>query len=313
MRALRSILAPAFASAILVAACLAGGTARADEQSELDKVRAAYAAQKYDDAESRLRDVLDPKHPTLRDPALVTQARMYLAAVLIAKKQPDQATPVFEKILLDDPDFEPDILSFPTNVIDQFIDTRARLRERLNELAQERARKELERKIQEEDAKRREVARVAMLERLAGEEKVTTLSSRWLALVPFGTGQFQNGDRALGWFFLATETACVLGTGVTVPIYLTDLEYRSTAYRDGDNTSANEYIDRATTVRTVDLVLAGTFAVTAIAGIVEAEAAFVPEGVELRKRPLPTAWTALPTIAPSTDARGAVVGVVGRF
>ena len=222
MRALRSILAPAFASAILLAACIAGGTARADEQSELDKVRAAYAVQKYDEAEARLRDVLDPKHPALRDPALVTQARMYLAAVLIAKKQPDQATPVFEKILLDDPDFEPDILSFPTEVIDQFIDTRARLRERLNELAQERARKELERKIQEEDAKRREVARVAMLERLAGEEKVTTLSSRWLALVPFGTGQFQNGDRALGWFFLATETACVVGTGVTVPIYLTD-------------------------------------------------------------------------------------------
>jgi hypothetical protein len=129
-------------------------------------------------------------------------------------------------------------------------------------------------------------------------------------MVPFGTGQFQNGDRALGWFFLATESACVLGTGVTVPIYLTDLEYRSTAYRDGDSFRANEYISRASTVRTVDLVLAGTFAVTAIAGVIEAQAAFVPEVVEVRKRPIPMA---LPTISPSADARGALIGVVGRF
>jgi hypothetical protein len=310
MRALRTSFALAFA--IFFATLLASGPARADEQSEVDKIRAAYLAQKYDDAETRLREMLDPKHPTLRDPALVTQARMYLAAVLVAKKVPDQATPVMERILLDDPDFEPDLLSFPTEVIDQFIDTRSRLRERLNALAQERARKEVERKMREEDEKRREVVRVQMLERLAGEEKVTTVNSRWLALVPFGTGQFQNGDRALGWFFLATESACLLGSGVTVPIYLTDLEYRSEAYRDGDTTRANEYITRASAVRTVDLVLVGAFAVTAIAGVVEAQAAFVPEVVEVRKRPLPIA-TVVPTIAPSTDARGAVVGVVGRF
>jgi hypothetical protein len=313
MRALRTSLASAFAFAILLAILFASGPACADEQSEVDKIRAAYLAQKYDDAEIRLREMVDPKHPTLHDPALAAQARMYLAAVLIAKKQPDQATPVFERILLDDPDFEPDLLSFPTEVVDQFIDTRSRLRERLNALAQERARKEVERKMREEDDKRREVARVAMLERLAGEEKVTTVNSRWLALVPFGTGQFQNGDRALGWFFLATESACLVGTGVTVPIYLTDLEYRSDAYRDGDSTRANEYIDRANVVRTVDLALVGALAVTAVAGVIEAQVAFVPEVVEVRKRPLPTAWTATPTLAPSTDARGAVVGVVGRF
>ncbi len=314
MRALRTSIAQALSTAIVLAILFASGNARADEQSEVDKIRAAYLAQKYDDVETRLREMLDPKHPTLRDPAVVTQARMYLAAALIAKKHPDQATPVFERILLDDADFEPDLLSFPTEVIDQFIDTRSRLRERLNALAQERARKEVERRMREEDEKRREVARVAMLERLAGEEKVTTTNSRWLALVPFGTGQFQNGDRALGWFFLAAESACLAGTAITVPIYLTDLQYRSDAYRAGDSTRANEYIDRANIVRNVDLALVGALAVTAVAGVVEAQVAFVPEAVEVRKRPLPTvSWTATPTIAPSMDARGAVVGFVGRF
>src|SRR5271163_3327165 len=98
MRALRPLLtsaasaARAFAFAIFAATLFASTPARADDQSEVDKIRAAYLAQKYDDAETRLRELLDPKHPTLHDPALVTQARMYLAAVLVAKKVSDQAT-----------------------------------------------------------------------------------------------------------------------------------------------------------------------------------------------------------------------------
>jgi hypothetical protein len=257
----------------------------------------------------------------VKDAALVTQARMYLAAVLIAKKDQDAANPVLERVILDDPDYEPDPLSFPTEVIDQFIDTRSKLRDRLNAEAQERARKAAERKAREEEDKRREAARLAMLERLAGEEKLTNVHSRWLAVVPFGVGQFQNGDRTLGWVFLASESACVLGTAITVPIFLTDLDYRSTAYRDGDPTRTNEYIDRANTVRDVNLAFAGAFGVLAIAGILEAQVNFVPESVELRKRPLPSVGPSpgpatsfiLPTIAPTADTRGAMLGVVGKF
>jgi hypothetical protein len=286
--------------------------ARADEQGEVEKVRAAYLAQRYDEAETKLHEMLDPKHPTVHDPALVTQARMYLAAVLLAKKHPEAANPVLERVILDDPSYEPDPLGFPTEVIDTFIDTRGKLRERLNAEALERARKELERKQREEAERLREAEHLATLERLAGEEKLTETHSRWLALVPMGVGQFQNGDRALGWFFLATEGACLAATAITVPVYLTDLQYRSDAYRAGDLVRAQEYIDRASTVRDVDLGFAAAFGVLAIAGVVQAQATFVPESVELRKRPVPSAF-ALPTLAPASEGRGASVGVIGRF
>jgi hypothetical protein len=297
-----------------------GTVARADEQSDLDKVRATYLAHQYDDAEARLRAMLDPNSGTVHEPALVTQARMYLAAVFLAKGKQDQANVVIERLLVDDPQFEPDPLSFPTQTVDFFIDARARLRDRLNDIAARRARDEAAKKAREEEAKRREIARVAMLEKLATEETVTTLHSRWVGLVPFGTGQFQNGKNSLGWAFLLTESALLLGTGVTVPIYLSELHDRSEAYRNGDDTRAQEYIDRAKVVFYTNLAFVGAFALTSVIGVLEGEANYVPTVVEVKHRsipvtaPLPPAPPgAAPLVTPSPDGHGAIVGFVGRF
>jgi TM2 domain-containing membrane protein YozV len=257
--------------------------------------------------------MLDPKNGTLHDAAMVTQARMYLAAVLFAKGEQEQAATVLERLLLDDKEqFEPDPLSFPTDVIDFFIDTRARLRDKLNAQAQERAKREAERRAREEEQKKREAARLALLERLATEEKVTSVHSRWIALVPFGAGQFQNGKPGLGWALLATESAFLLGTVVTIPIYLIDLQNRSDAYRAGQNFQANEYIDRANVVRTVNLAFIGAFALTAAAGVVQAQLEYVPSVVDLRTRPIPAvSWTLTPVLTP--ERGGASVGIGGRF
>jgi hypothetical protein len=147
---------------------------------------------------------------------------------------------------------------------------------------------------------------------MATEEKVTEVHSRWVALVPFGAGQFQNGDRALGWTFLGLEAGLVAATLVTLPIYLTDLQYRTEAFSQGDRVRAQEYIDRAVAVRIVDLSLAGAFAGIAITGVVQAQAVFVPDKVEVKKRAIPdVAWQ--PTVAPSADGRGGVVGIGGSF
>src|SRR5262249_9217720 len=143
----------------------------ADDSTELDKVRNAYVAHQYDDAERRLLALLDPDRGT-HDPTLLTLARMYWGAVMFAKGNEDGASTVFEKLILDDPTYEPDPLSFPTKVVELFIDTRARLRERLNAEALDRARKDAERRARDQENRRREAARIAMLERLASEEKV---------------------------------------------------------------------------------------------------------------------------------------------
>jgi hypothetical protein len=306
-RPLRALLA----ASLFVVIAGAPRVARADEQTDLEKVRAAYLGKNYDEAERRLVAILDPDKGA-HDPQVLTQARMYLGAVMLAKGNADGASQVFEKLILDDPTYEPDPLSFPTNAIDLFIDTRARLRERLNAEAQERVRREAERRARAEEKKRKDAERLATLERMAGEERVTERHSRWIAAVPFGAGQFQNGDTAAGWALLGVESALVAGTLVCLPIYLTDLQYRTEAFSAGDRTRAQEYIDRANAVRVVNLSLAGAFAAVAIVGVVQAQAAFVPERTDVKKRVIPpTAWQ--PILAPSGDARGGIVGIGGTF
>jgi tetratricopeptide (TPR) repeat protein len=314
MRA-RSLFAAAF-----VASVLWGTVARADEQSDLEKARAAYLGHQFVDAEARLRAMLDPMHGTVHEAALVTQARMYLAAVLQAQGKKEEAGAVLGKLLLDDPQYEPDPLSFPTDVIDLFIDTRTSLREKLNEEAERRARFEAAERERAEEKKRREAERVANLERIASEESVTTVHSRWAALVPFGVGQFQNGKTRLGWIFLGAEAICVVGMAVTVPLYLADLQSRSDAYRAGDDFAAQEYINRAYTVFYANLAFVGVFAATSVIGVLEAQVNYVPTVVEVKHRAIPQAstrapstWSVAPLAAPSPDGHGASFGLTGRF
>jgi predicted negative regulator of RcsB-dependent stress response len=298
---------------LLAPLLLAGGVARADEQGDLEKARAAYLARQYDDAEARLRAMLDPNKGTLHDPTLVTQARMYLAAAVLQKGKRDDANAILERLLLDDPQYEPDPLSFPTETIDLFIDVRTRIRDKLNEAAEERARFEAAAKAREAEKKRAEAARVATLEKMATEETVTTLHSRWVALVPFGTGQFQNGRSTLGWAFLATESALLAGAAITVPIYLVELQNRSDAYRAGDDVEADEYINRAYAVFYTNLAFVGAFAATSVIGVLEAELNYVPSVVEVKHREIPPPSQAVPLLTPSADGHGAMVGVFGRF
>lgn len=287
-------LRAAAAIVVAVAVFLTAGGVRADEQADLDKGRNAYLARQYDEADARFRAMLDPRTGTLHDPVLVTQAYMYWGAVMVAKRRPDDAGKLFEQLLLKDPHYEPDALSFPTEVLDAFSDTRNRIRERLNAAAREAAQREAERRAREEQERRRQVERVRLLERLATEEKVTEKHSRLVALVPFGAGQFQNGQSFLGWLFLGTEVVCVAVGTIAVPFYLSELQ----ASRDANNDAASptqtrdslQHTANAQTWRAVNLVSYGAFAVTALAGIVQANVKFEPEIVVVKKRAVPAAF-----------------------
>lgn len=298
------------AFAVTLSLLLLGVHAHASEQTDMEKARAAYIAHQYDDADARFRAMLDPQRGTVHDPVLVTQARMYWGAVKLAQKKQDEAIQIFEKLLLTDPGFDPDPLSFPSDVIDLFIDTRAKIRDKINAQAQARAQADVARKAHEEEERRRERARVLRLEQMAAEETITERHSRLIAFVPFGAGQFQNGQKELGWFFLISESALVVAGAVTVPIYLADLQSRSDAHAAGDDFRAQEYIDRASTIRTINLALFGTFVADAAIGVLQANLAYQPEATEIRKRAIPLAGVA-PVIAPT--ASGVTLGLSGSF
>jgi hypothetical protein len=308
----------------LLATCLTaiGGLARADAVSDLEKAHNAYVAHKYDDAEARLRALLDPHTGTLKDPDNIADARMYLGASLLAHGKKPDAEIVFEQLLRDKPDYQPDSLRVTLQAIDALIDVRSRMREELDAIISERVRQAQEEKARIEAERQKAAMRLAMVEKLASEETVVQSNSRWIALVPFGVGQFQNRQTALGWTFLATESLLIIGSGVSQLVYLYNVNQMNDAIKSGSVT-AFPYHDRAYEAFVATNVFTAAFAAVALAGIIHAQATFVPEHVEIRPRPLPPLSLSpvlLPLFGrgaaeprPGQGLAGGIVGIGGRF
>jgi hypothetical protein len=144
---------------------------------------------------------------------------------------------------------------------------------------------------------------------------VIQVNSRWLALVPFGVGQFQNRQMALGWTFLATESLLVAGSVISQLVTIYNVNQMNGAIESGSSTAGGYHARAQDAYIATDLFTAG-FALVAIAGIIHAEATFVPERVEVRARPLPP-LSLSPLIAPlfgrSEGGAGAILGVGGTF
>lgn len=293
MRALRRLT---FA-AVFAVVVLGGRAASAQGRVDVEKARAAYLARNYAEAEERLRPLVDPK-TGLKELALLSQARMVLGAVLLAQGKREPAIEVFENMILEDPAFEPDPLSFSGDVINTFFDVRAQLQEKIRQKAQNSARLEAERRARAEEDRRKQEDWLATVKQMAQEEKITVRNSRLVAFLPFGVGQFQNRDAVLGWTFLVSEAALVVGTGITTPMYAYHRGRAEEVARANDFRTAQLYQDRADNIRTVNLSFVGAFAAIAITGIVQANLAYVPETVETKKRELPPVATIKPVVSP---------------
>ena len=289
----RLLFAAAFCAVIL-----GGRGASAQGRVDVEKARGAYLARNYAEAQERLEALLDPK-TGLKDPALVSEARMYRGAVDIAQGKREAAAELFGKLILEDSSFEPDPLRFPSDVINTFYEVREKLQEKIRQDAADRARRDAEARAKAEEDRRRQEAWLAKVKQMATEEKITVRHNRLVACLPFGAGQFQNGEPVLGWTFLVTEAALVVGTGVTLPMYGYARGRAEDEARGGDlDRKAQLYQDRADNIRTVNLSFAGAFAALAITGIVQANLAFVPETVETKKRELPSVSSIKPVVSP---------------
>jgi hypothetical protein len=298
-------LRPVLAAAIVAVSLAVVRDARADGAADLEKAHNAYVAHQYDEAEARLRALLDPLTGPLKDPDSVADARMYLGATLVAEKKPDEAAAVFANLLSDKPDYQPDALRVSLDAIDAFTDARAKNRDKLAAIQAERVRKAQEEKARAEAERQRQVARLAMLEKLAGTEVVTTQNSRLVALIPFGAGQFQNGQTGLAWTFLVSEGLFAIGSGVGAAVSYYNIGQRDGTYA-GYPSVAQQYNDRAQGWAVAGDVFAGAFFAVALAGVVHAEATFVPEVTTTRPRELPSL-----SLAPIVGPGG--LGLRGTF
>jgi hypothetical protein len=298
-------------AAAVFALCLgAGADARAEPtQVDLEKAHNAYVAKNYAEAEERLRTLVDPRLG-LRDSDQLAEARMYLAATLLAEDKKHEAKDIFDQLLMDRPDYQGDPLRVSLEAIDALTDAKARNREKIAQIQAERVRKAQEERAHTEAEKQRQAARLLLLEKLAGEEHVIEKNSRFIALLPFGVGQFQNGQTTAGWMFLGTQA--LFGAGAIVSALASSYEYSQAKDLNSKNQvlQATAAYNNSVTWAIINYSLLGAFGLDAVLGIVHAQTTFVPQREETRKRAIPM-LSLTPMVAPVVG--GASVGVGGAF
>lgn len=255
--------------------------ARADDLSEFESARSRYDRHDYQRAVDAFRALVGGDPPRITNALLVLESRKYYAASLLFVGAEEEARLQFRLLLQQEPDYALDPLAFPTEVVALFEGVKSQQRRDLDrrreaELSEQRA------AAQEAEAarlKRRE--NLARLRTLAEEQTIEVRNSRWLATVPFGVGQFQNGHRGLGTALAMAESFAAATSVVTYFGHQGLLDQKVTA-NDSDNLKQRERIWRA-----ANWASFGTFAVLAIAGIVDAHVRYVPARVIQTPRSLP--------------------------
>ncbi|MEB2313412.1 MAG: hypothetical protein OZ921_11345 [Sorangiineae bacterium] len=283
------------------------------DEAALARATSLYEAGHYAECAESLGGLLDPKSSSrLSDPGLIEVARVYQAACLIGSGHPGEADDPLRQAIRANPQMRaPDSLVFPPEVVDRFMRVRETLLGEIRKADEERIRRaeaEAARTRASEEARKR---RVEELKRYAAEETVTTRNRRWIAAIPFGVGQFQNGDAGLGWAFLASEVA--LG-GTAFGAMVLRSYYHEQAF-DSGKSSVKEERDR--NAQTVLIVTGWAFVGVAALGIAQSQLAFVPEFRETRRRALPREFEEVSRVrvAPSfaVDREGAALGLTGTF
>jgi TolA-binding protein len=296
-------------------ACLVwGATALADETSDFEKARIAYLKKDYTEASARFDAMLDPTKGTLTTKALINEAEFCYGAVKFAQGRKDEAHKLWEKVILDtNAQYEPDPLTYPSDVLQDFITQKTNMNAAVQHQQQAQQAADAARREKEAAERRALEARVKQLEGIASVETVVVQNSRETALLPFGIGQFQNHQDALGWFFLVTEGLAVVTTCVLFFPYRYNIDQYNATLQGAGSLSyrtqlADEYAAVAQDIRTADFIVLGALGALAITGIIQAEVAFKPILTYTRKRKVSAVW---PSFAPLPS--GAALGLQGRF
>ncbi len=259
-----------------------------DVLSELERARSLYQAGSYDRCTEAYAQVF--KHSGLDakiGPEALEQARLYNASCLLAQGRTEEADAQLRAALTANPLMaSPDPVLFPTKVRDLFFKVKGSFLEEIRIAQEEKLEKARELAAEKERQAKAERARIANLEQLAAQETLVHSNERWIAAVPFGVGQFQNGDIGLGTLFLGTE---VLLLGTAVVAASRELSLHSQANdgpRDIDQLNANVEL-----ARNVANWATGSLLLVTAVGIAEAQINFVAEeplGVRRRGAPAGT-------------------------
>jgi hypothetical protein len=287
----------------------------APPSAQFERGKAAFERAEYARAVEVLRPLLYPEI-RLETEGQVVQTHRMLGVAHLFEKQNELAAQEFRKLLQLRPDYRFDPLLDPPQVVDFFNGV---LREYEGELARLAAR----RKQADLEEQRRREAYERAKNGPAFIERRYARNSFTVNFIPFGAGQFQNGQRKKGWGFLLGETA--LAT-VSVGAFATNFAVygfrprRGCQPQKGMETagpcvpdSTNEH--RSQTLTTVQLVSGGLFFAVAAWGIADAILNFKPEvplDTNVRLPTAPAAGLRL-RLTPVVDGTSLGAGLAFRF
>lgn len=270
------------ASLVFIAMSFMANAARADELSDFQHARSAYESQDHRVAVQRFEELIGGDVPRLSTRALILESRKYLGASYLFLSRREDAEHQFELLLRDDAQYELDPVAFPAEVLQVFTEVRTRVQAEI-------ARSDAARREREEAARRAAADRL-LLERgrmdrlitLATETQVEVQHQRWIAWMPFGAGQFQNGHDALGLTFLVSESLLLAASATTFIWHATLPESSQLTVDSRENARRLEQ-----TLTTLNYVSLASFLGIAVIGVIDAHVRYVPAVSETRHRELP--------------------------
>lgn len=315
---------------IALAASLSPSEARADDAQQFELVKGLFYAGQYEDVLRRLVILLDPSNPAcasvegapttpqtchFQDAVLIERSREMELVALVALKRDAEADAAIEKILRQNPAYVPDPATLPATVVTRVRDIKARIQKEMEDKARKEADEKRKKLLTEQKVSDDESKWIAEVSRLASTETVIEKRSRVLAFVPFGVGQFQNGDVGWGIFFAATQ-ALTAGSSIgfaTAHQFFVGVDPNGKDPATGRAFDSKAIGEELRTLQLANEVAFAAWAGFAIAGVVQANLAFVPETRTLRDRPIPRRPDppVLPTVM--ITATGVHVGLTGSF
>lgn len=214
-------------------------------QSPEERFREAentFRFQDYAAAEALLNSLLHPE-VLLEDPDQVLKAREYLGACYYWLGNEKRMEEEFTALLIIAPNHRLDPFYYPAELVERL----DRLRQRLSEL----------RVIRIDDRKEPDDESSCLV-----PKETVIRRSRLVSFIPFGVGQFQNGDYLKGSLFLAGE---VLALGANVGSYVA-----AERLRGADGYYSASSAKTARTLRVVQYASLGVLAGLAIWGVLDA-------------------------------------------
>ncbi len=261
----------------------------------LEQGKSAYARHAYKEVEDAVAPLL--KNNELGTEESVIEAHRLLALSYFFQKRPEEAGKEFKALLLLKPTFQLDAFVEPPVAVSFFDRIRKSQEQQMDEFKKRQI--EEEERMRKEEEKRRLAAR-ARAERIYVEKRVEK-HSRLLAMVPFGVGQIQNGNRGLAVMFGVTEG--VLGA-FSLSMWITiQQKFAGAKFQPADK-------DLAATLTGLQLASGAAFWAMVVAGIVDAQVKFQREIVRTKDLPTKpatgkTSWLMGPILSPTFYGIGA--------